>query len=78
MMNKAPAISTTQSRLMAMGIRHELPIRIQFSNRPAGLNSRGAFNTMCTKTNCGSNDLSNGQHQLPANMVSDMPFVNGL
>jgi len=63
MMNKAPAIRTTQTKLMAIGIRHDLGVSSTLAVELRYV--RSALDGVCTKTDGGTDNLSYGQHQLP-------------
>lgn len=53
----------TQTKLIAIGIRHELEVSLH----PVvpRLYSRSALQSVCAETDGGTNDLTNCQHQLP-------------
>lgn len=70
MMSSAPASRTTQTRLIAIGIRQELKEGQKPCEIPSTSDSRSVAQGMRTETDGGTNDLTNGKHELPARHTS--------
>lgn len=68
-MNSAAPSVTTQTRLIATGIRHELHDQVRSINSSV-VHSRSVIEGMTAQTDSRTDDLTDGEHELPARGVS--------